>query len=463
MRISEVKPTDEKLIELMLKDSIGRNADLARFADILSSIEGSASIALDSTWGSGKTFFVKQLKILFDAFNETSNPDVGKYREEIREIWSKFNQTEKPLVRHKVIYYDAWENDNDNDPILSIMYSILKTEVTEMNLTEKNGIGDIVFAVVDGLRGTNLAGIVEKVQGNDLLEEIRKQKNVKEKIGEFLDSLFTEQVGSSEEKQRMIIIVDELDRCNPGYAVKLLERIKHYFDNDRITFLFSTNLSQLEHTIRKHYGQEFDAGRYLNRFFNRIWPLKKVDVDKFCISTGLNKRKYPYDLVCRKVIDYFDLEMRDIKQFFKTAKTVAYNYAYAKGTGTGWGQPGLELGICFILPVMIGLKMINNDKFNLFIEGKYIDPLLGVLTRIDHRRLLELCSQEQTFYELGGQGEKVKVEDKIRELYNSVFVEQYALGENYTTVGDVVFYKETKGDLLTIMSGLSEWSDYSDR
>ena len=45
---------------------------------------------------------------------------------------------------------------------------------------------------------------------------------------------------------RLIIMVDELDRCKPSYAVKLLERIKHYFTNDRITFVFSVNTYELE-------------------------------------------------------------------------------------------------------------------------------------------------------------------------------------------------------------------------
>lgn len=55
---------------------------------------------------------------------------------------------------------------------------------------------------------------------------------------------------------------------NPSFAVKLLARIKHYFFHDRITFVFAVNINELQYTIKKHYGTDFDACRYLGRFFD---------------------------------------------------------------------------------------------------------------------------------------------------------------------------------------------------
>lgn len=60
---------------------------------------------------------------------------------------------------------------------------------------------------------------------------------------------------------RIIIFIDELDRCKPSYAVRLLEQIKHYMCDERITFILAVNTAQLQHTIRHFYGSEFDACR----------------------------------------------------------------------------------------------------------------------------------------------------------------------------------------------------------
>lgn len=71
-----------------------------------------------------------------------------------------------------------------------------------------------------------------------------------------------------EKAEKLVIFIDELDRCKPSFAIEMLERIKHYFDDERIIFVVSLNKEQLIHTISNYYGSEFDATRYLNRFFD---------------------------------------------------------------------------------------------------------------------------------------------------------------------------------------------------
>lgn len=41
-----------------------------------------------------------------------------------------------------------------------------------------------------------------------------------------------------EHAQKLVIFIDELDRCRPSFALEMLERLKHYFDDDRIILLF---------------------------------------------------------------------------------------------------------------------------------------------------------------------------------------------------------------------------------
>ena len=67
---SDLLPTPENLIETFYTNAIDRNADVADFVRLINSISTSYSIALDGAWGSGKTFFVKQTKMVFDSFNE---------------------------------------------------------------------------------------------------------------------------------------------------------------------------------------------------------------------------------------------------------------------------------------------------------------------------------------------------------------------------------------------------------
>ena len=126
MKAYDLKPTFENLIGTFTKDIIGRNEDILRFVTILDAIEDSSSIALDGNWGSGKTFFVKQCKMVLDAYNQHIKEIGQEDRENIINTCSIFSKYDLSELQPQVcVYYDAWQNDNDDDPILSLVYSIV--------------------------------------------------------------------------------------------------------------------------------------------------------------------------------------------------------------------------------------------------------------------------------------------------------------------------------------------------
>jgi len=66
----------------------------------------------------------------------------------------------------------------------------------------------------------------------------------------------------------VFVLIDELDRCRPPYAIAMLERIKHLFEIPDVVFVVATDSEQLVHSIRAVYGQDFSGSRYLTRFFD---------------------------------------------------------------------------------------------------------------------------------------------------------------------------------------------------
>ena len=127
MKRLNLEPTDENVIAQFCNDSIGRNIDVLQFVSLLNSIDENCSIAVDALWGAGKTFFVKQVKMVLDAYNNftTSIADSGKT--EITNACEKAYQCQEFSDHPQLcVYYDAWENDNDKDPIVSIVYEIAK-------------------------------------------------------------------------------------------------------------------------------------------------------------------------------------------------------------------------------------------------------------------------------------------------------------------------------------------------
>ncbi len=109
-------------------------------------------------------------------------------------------------------------------------------------------------------------------------------------LGEFEDAkveLFAI-IGAILEKSggTCVVIVDELDRCHPHYAIEFLERVKHFFAIPRIKFIFGIDYDQLCHLAKGAFGAELDAINYLNRFFSvRIQlPVKSKGAESLIIS-----------------------------------------------------------------------------------------------------------------------------------------------------------------------------------
>ena len=118
MKYFEMQPTYENVLNTFEEDALNRNIDVLHFAELINSMDTSCSIALDARWGAGKTFFVKQVKMVFDAFNDHIDVARPEDKDRIRKAWERIRVRNKPeLQPHVSVYYDAWVNDNDEDPV----------------------------------------------------------------------------------------------------------------------------------------------------------------------------------------------------------------------------------------------------------------------------------------------------------------------------------------------------------
>lgn len=456
----ELQPTHENILSSFEKDIFGRNIDVLRFTELLDSIETNCSIALDARWGAGKTFFVKQTKLVLDAFNTHINNPNGNDNEHVREIWDKIKASNKPDLQPQIsVYYDAWENDNDDDPILSLVYSILQSASVNFSFSKTPRFLKIASSIAETISGKSVVAIHDALQKEDPMEHIRTEKNLQEQIAEFLDSLLAER------GNRLVIFVDELDRCNPAFAVRLLERIKHYFSNDRITFVFSVNLAELQHTVRKHYGEGFNATRYLDRFFNLRIDLPPAKMNRFYDEIGLNDRYY-YEEVCRAIIEQNHFTLRETIRFYCMSKAAAYvplhndtkySFAFPSGRGT-------LFCLMFLVPIMCGLKICDYTRYEAFITGKDSSPLheFFLTTESDTDMCKNLLAANECFdtEENPQMATLVKLEDKLEEVYNALFIQQYTSSVYTVTIGQMSFNRQSRDVLLRAASTLSEFSNY---
>lgn len=221
MRNYSLNPTEENAYKLLRENPIQRNEYVFQFVRLLTHMEDNCySVALNGDWGSGKTFFVKQVKLILDAHN----PQFRMEDETRREIRTLYKADEKPNS-YATVYYDAWTYDNHDDPILSLVYAASQSGQKADLSDSPSHVLEAAAAVFDAFTGKNLTSLVKglgKVEIKDRLSEIRDTEELKSKIHEFIDTL------TAEKANRLVFFIDELDRCKPDYAIRFLERIKHY-------------------------------------------------------------------------------------------------------------------------------------------------------------------------------------------------------------------------------------------
>lgn len=301
------------------------------YAEILTGIVETfvdgAVIALNGAWGTGKTSFLK--------------------------MWSQHLKNQD----FPIIYYNAWEDDISEEPMLSML-----RELKELN--KEDGLDDVfrtgakvvtgaligAFTAAAGAFGEIAKGAVEggMKQLEDSVYESLKEDNVRtELMQEFKKSLTDYMTTVCDKDKPLVYMVDELDRCNPAFAVKVLERIKHLFDVPNVVFVLSIDKKQLACSVKGFYGSnEIDADEYLRRFIDYDYYLPEPNPDLFCEYLydyyafdeflkhylrigrdirGQNDAKANYDkkellFIARTLVKLKHLSLRQIERVYSTAR-----------------------------------------------------------------------------------------------------------------------------------------------
>lgn len=425
MKISCLNPTDENLFDTLEKDYIGRTKDVINFVRMIFAIDGGGSIALDAKWGEGKTFFVKQAKMILDAYNDYGYDDAAHglldadKAKKIKDIFKKAypDFIVPPMV---TVYYDAWEHDNDEDPVLSLVDSIIESGLVNLDDARMKGllikITPHLINLVEAVSNMpiysitkELIKIVRSKGESSVIDELvvsqKKNREIKALINEFFDLI------SNERENGIVIFIDELDRCKPLYAVKLLERIKHYFSNDKIKFIFAINKEETQHTIKCVYGQGYDGARYLDRFFDYSITLPNYNKEKL-YNYVLGESPNRDNLYIEEVSENFGLSIRELIKMKGICKAALTDLHGAKYRNIFYYDDYMKNSYLLIF-LMIGLRMYNISEYNLLISGNGFDIYKKYVTRMTELKKL----YAEVFYGYGKEYDAKDFDEKLRNYY----------------------------------------------
>ncbi|MXY21420.1 MAG: hypothetical protein F4Y49_08805 [Dehalococcoidia bacterium] len=267
-------------------DELGRKEVAAKLTNLVKVQRDPFVIGIDGYWGTGKTFFLKRWQA---------------------ELGGNF----------RAIYFNAWEDDIHDDPLLAIIGQLSEHFYREDKFKDK--VQSLFQAAIPLVRKnvTNIAtGLLEKHVGvsglvldvekeevTDFLAEYLKSRETRDQLKQRLGEL--SEVVLEDTSRPLVFIIDELDRCRPTFAIELLERVKHIFDIPNLVFVFGINRDELSSSLRSVYG-DIDADVYLRRFFDMEFVLPVAPVASFCryLMDQFGLREHFYQLPNVRGVSY---------------------------------------------------------------------------------------------------------------------------------------------------------------
>lgn len=250
------------------KDIFGHKAFGERLTNLLANTNFPITLAIDAQWGEGKTTFLK--------------------------MWAGHLRNEG----FPVIEFDSFVNDYYDDPFIPLAGELVALahkngiKAGIANKAKKVGIAlakgaakiGVKALTLNALDNQTLEGIKEDVadgladytakEVGELIDRYNTTKNEFESFRDALRNLPAKlhagpkhDDGQPINSKPLVFIIDELDRCRPDYALRLLERVKHFYSVENVHFVFGAHISSIENSVLATYGKNINAALYLQKFF----------------------------------------------------------------------------------------------------------------------------------------------------------------------------------------------------
>ncbi|MFY9261892.1 MAG: P-loop NTPase fold protein [Gallionella sp.] len=263
-----------------LADKLAWKEELARLSQRIQDCHTPHVLGIHGDWGSGKTSFMRQLQWQLggEIPQDGSVADCSK-------------DTNKALQQKIItIWFDAWRYQNEAVPVVALLHEMRRQMATMSVLKEKfgatmeialrytlNSLADIGKSI--GIEGLPSADKIEKL-GNDREAKHHAQTSISDSLRSHLQA--TIQALLPSEDARVVVFIDDLDRCNPKASIRLLEGLKIYLSIPNCVFVLGMNERILVDAIREEISApkeiapeelKLRAAHYLEKICTDIYRL----------------------------------------------------------------------------------------------------------------------------------------------------------------------------------------------
>ena len=267
--------------------------------NIIKSSDPHFTVGIFGGWGTGKTTLMKMMRKGLDDDGEVT-------------VW--FNPWRYEKEEHLII------------PLLqTIELELKKRKIAKSQTIEK--LGKTVLALASGFSG-QIPMVGAGISVKDAIDTYRELFESKNLSSIYFD--LTQQLSSIVEelkeknKERIVIFIDDLDRCLTDKALQVLESIKGFLDMDGYVFVLGLSRDIIEKCVDRKHGKEsgISGDQYVRKMIQVPFTLPDLREEETRGYVEKLKEELKGSKVQKHIEDYIDIIVggmeanpREIKRF----------------------------------------------------------------------------------------------------------------------------------------------------
>jgi hypothetical protein len=342
-----------------LEDSFGIASSGDLVARLALEADTPFTIGVTGKWGSGKTSLLRRaFATLKGQPVQLDVPLSPKARKDENEPWERWaydkrgqelaweDDTVERAGRSLVVWYSPWQHQAEENPLVPLLLEIRSQYATRFKIRDKltdinrrGGLAGLALIerVIDAAAGLKFGRSTRLFEGTtDAVRKAWRDAAPAEpemSDGQRFHLLFEDAVETllaglpgrkGDSPGRLIVFIDDLDRCEESVTVRLLESIKLYLGSRHCVFTLALDEGAVLEALRRHWaGRSDDSNReYLEKLFQVIVP---VPVPRPRSIVGFarqqfERHEFPCSDGCAELVsDLLEPNPRKIKNFVNSA------------------------------------------------------------------------------------------------------------------------------------------------
>jgi hypothetical protein len=298
----------------VLDDRLGLGVAGDQVARMALQVAPPFSIGVTGKWGSGKTSVMRRAFVTLGGKPLQQAVPMGVPRREQvdPEEWDKLRfdaEGREPELDWEeglkdaanwslCVWYSPWQHQNADNPLVPLLLEIRdqfdalispnaadyvrSAALAGMTLMER--VVDAGISLMAGRPVKFVSGTTKEVsdawnKGKDNLTQLSDGQRFHLLFEDAVEALLVNRAGfenriEPENKARLIIFIDDLDRCEEQVVVQLLEAIKLYLGTRRCVFVFGMDDTAILGILRRHWTRSDDDNReYLEKLTQAMLPV----------------------------------------------------------------------------------------------------------------------------------------------------------------------------------------------